>query len=114
MNDNPVQCPRQGKMYVHKFLRLNTNAISLLSSVISILILLSLPPSSMCDDRSVHLHCSENELSRAQSSERHLWLLLHPGLDQLPHDSHQRPHVPGAQEAQIEVMGLTHRLYSNV
>lgn len=63
----------------------------------------------MCDDRSVHLHGSKKELSCAQSSGRLLRLLLCPGLDQLPHDSHRRPDVPGAQEAQIDLMGLRHR-----
>lgn len=59
----------------------------------------------MCDGCSIYLHGSERLLSCSQSSGRHIWLFLYPGLDQLPHDSHQRLHVPGAQEAQIDVTG---------
>lgn len=56
----------------------------------------------MRDDRSVHLHRAEGQLSRGEPPGGLLRCLLHPGLDQLPHDSHQRRPVSGAQETQIE------------
>lgn len=68
-----------------------------------------LPHSCVRDDRGVRLHGSEQELPQAGSAGGLLRLLLHPGLGQLPHDARQRPHVPGAQEAQIDATGSAHR-----
>lgn len=69
----------------------------------------------MRDDRGVHLHAAEGQLPRGEPAGGLLRCLLHPGLDQLPHDAHQWLPVPGAQETQIERLtrrrhGHTHRL----
>lgn len=67
------------------------------------------PSSSVRDDRSLHLHGPEKQLSHGRPPAWLLRLLLHPGLDQLPHDSHQRPHVPGPEKAQMNAAGSVQR-----
>lgn len=72
------------------------------SRLLLTVVVFALCSSRVCDDRSVHLHAAEGQLPRGEPPGGLLRCLLHPGLDQLPHDSHQRRPVSGAQETQIE------------
>lgn len=60
------------------------------------------------DDRSLHLHKSEGQLPHGRPPGRLLRLLLHPGLDQLPHHSDQRVLVPDPQETQMKATEWKH------
>lgn len=62
---------------------------------------LSFSRSTVRDGRSLHLHESEKQLPHGGPPGGLLRLLLHPGLDQLPHDSDQRLPVPDPQETQM-------------
>lgn len=62
------------------------------------------PRRFVCDERSHYLHSDESTVG---AGDRHLRLLVHPGLGGLPPGAHQRTHLCHLKEARMSSIPVT-------